>query len=160
MYKWISRISLLFLLSLNFSSCDELVQAIEDNEQPTIVEDENQPQKAEEKEVEPKGADQPARKNFTDKDMTYKGESLRFTRHGRCRSECRHLDPYEIQEVIDQGKINKRKTNYAGKPCPAIAYEGTTSDGQKARIVVGACEGDYRVITVIDLDGKWKCSCD
>lgn len=149
----ILKICLFLLFTLSLSSCDELMQAIEEEEQKTMnqEEKENPTQQT---------ADLPARKNFSDKDMTYKGEPLRFTRHGRCRSACRHLDPFEIQEVIDQGNINKRKTNYAGKPCPAIAYEGTTSDGQKARIVVGACDGDYRVITVIDLDGNWKCSCD
>lgn len=145
------KICLFLFFTLSLSSCDELIQAIEEEEQKTVTQQEKPTQQT---------ADLPARKNFSDKDMTYKGESLRFTRHGRCRSACRQLDPFEIQEVIDQGNINKRKSDYAGKPCPAIVYEGTTSDGQKARIVVGACEDDYRVITVIDLGKKWKCTCD
>ncbi len=99
------------------------------------------------------------RQSFTAKDMSYKGSPLRFSRHAACRSACRHLDPYEIQEVINQNHINRRKTDYGGKPCPAIAYEGKTSDGQRARVVVGACEGDYRLITVIDLGKKWPCNC-
>jgi hypothetical protein len=73
--------------------------------------------------------------------------------------DCRKLDAFEVQEVINQGNINKRKSNPKSKPCPTIAYEGRTSDGQMARVVVGTCENDIKIVTVIDLKRDWKCNC-
>ena len=105
-------------------------------------------------------ADMPARKNFREQDMQYQGKSLRFTRHGRCRSECRQIDPYEIQQILNMGIVNESKSKRNDKPCPSIVYEGRTIDGQQVRIVVGACKGDYRIITVIDLKNKWQCDCE
>ena len=108
---------------------------------------------------ENKGADIPARKNFTDKDLRYEGKSVKLTKHGICRMDCRKIDAFEIQEVINNGEINKRKSKPNSKPCPTIAYEGKTSDGQLARVIVGTCENDIKIVTVIDLDTDWKCNC-
>jgi hypothetical protein len=104
-------------------------------------------------------AEMPARSNFSEKDLLYKGQSVKLTKHGSCRMECRKLDAYEVQEVINVGRIIKRKSNPNSKPCPTIAYEGKTIDGQLARVVVGACEGDIKIVTVIDLKKEWDCNC-
>jgi hypothetical protein len=108
---------------------------------------------------ENKGADTPARKNFTENDLTYQGQAVKLTKHGICRMDCRKLDAFEVQEVINQGNINKRKSDPTSKPCPTVAYEGRTSDGQMARVVVGTCENDIKIVTVIDLKTDWKCKC-
>jgi hypothetical protein len=105
------------------------------------------------------GKDIPARKNFTDNDLKYNGQSVKLTKHGSCRMVCRKLDAYEIQEVISKGRINKRKSYPNSKPCPTVAYEGFTVDGQKARVVLGTCENDIKVVTVIDLGQDWQCNC-
>lgn len=109
-------------------------------------------------------ADEPAKrsilkKDFDYEDLEFKGQALRMTKHGRCRSACRHIDAYEIQEILEKGKINYKKTRPNDQPCPSFAYEGISRDGQKLRVVIGACETDPRVITVIDLGKKWSCSC-
>lgn len=113
----------------------------------------------EKKQQNNRDSDLPARENFTDKDIKYQGKSVKLTKHGSCRMECRKLDAYEVQEVINNGKINKRKSNPKSTPCPTVAYDGKTSDGQKARVVLGTCEDDIKVVTVIDLKTNWKCNC-
>lgn len=101
------------------------------------------------------------REAFTEDDLTYQGKTLIVTKHARCRMGCRKLDDYEVQEVINGGKINARKNKPAqGDRCKSIAYEGSTTDGQRARVIVGACEDRPVLITVIDLGRKHQCSCD
>lgn len=100
-------------------------------------------------------------KEFTEKDLRYKGERAVVTRHARCRMGCREIDAFEIQEVIDQGQINYRKNKPAQNGrCASIAYEGITRDRQEVRIIVGECERDPIIITVIDLGNKYDCTCD
>lgn len=95
-----------------------------------------------------------------EQDLSYQGKKLVLTNHARCRMDCRKIDPYEIQEVINLNKINRQKSKPASNGrCESIAYEGRTRDGQNARIIIGNCEDDPIVITVIDLDTKHNCSC-
>lgn len=95
-----------------------------------------------------------------EKDLSYQGRPLIVTKHARCRMDCRKIDPYEVQEVINLNVINRQKSKPASKGrCKSIAYEGRTRDGQRTRIVVGDCEDDPIVITVIDLDTKHNCAC-
>ncbi|MCP4439016.1 MAG: DUF4258 domain-containing protein [Aureispira sp.] len=99
---------------------------------------------------------------LSDDELTYKGKKVRITRHAQCRMDCRYLDAYEIDEVIKQNNINQRKSNAnpgAGK-CPSVAYEGKTRDGQQARIIVGECDDQPIIITVIDLGNKYNCTCN
>jgi hypothetical protein len=100
-------------------------------------------------------------KDFTERDLKFKGKQAVITRHARCRMGCREIDAFEIQEVIDQDNINYRKNKpaQAGR-CASIAYEGTTRDQQHVRIIVGDCDRDPIIITVIDLGNKYNCTCD
>lgn len=82
------------------------------------------------------------------------------TKHGECRMACRHITMSEVREVIAQGNVNARKSDAFAKPCPVQAYEGRTSDGQLARIVVGECPAARKIITVIDLENKYRCACN
>ncbi|WP_264788937.1 DUF4258 domain-containing protein [Aureispira anguillae] len=102
-----------------------------------------------------------APKEFTERDLEFKGNRIALTHHARCRMDCRKIDAFEIQEVIDKNTINYKKTRPA-KPgkCPTIAYEGMTRDNQNVRVIVGDCENDPIIITVIDLGNKYHCTCD
>jgi len=99
--------------------------------------------------------------DFSEEDLRYRGAKIVLTHHARCRMDCRKIDAYEIQEVIDQGHINARKSRDAppGKgKCPTTAYEGTTRDNQFVRVILGTCEVP-KIITVIDLKNDYHCTC-
>jgi len=86
-------------------------------------------------------------------------DHLIYTKHARCRMDCRHIDEAEVQEILQQGRINYRKSEPAGRPDPKYALEGTTHDGQQVRIVFAPAKRGMVVITVIDLGTEWSCDC-
>jgi hypothetical protein len=84
---------------------------------------------------------------------------IEYTEHAKCRMECRHISQAEVEEVMQDGKINYNKSNVKANPCPAYALEGVTKDNQRVRIVFGQCDYKTKVVTVIDLDTEWSCHC-
>lgn len=85
-------------------------------------------------------------------------EKLIFTKHARCRMECRHIDESEVKEVLEDGVINYNKVEQSekGKSYP---LEGFTHDKQHVRIVFAPKRNDLVVVTVIDLERDWPCNC-
>ena len=86
-------------------------------------------------------------------------QKLAFTKHAKCRMDCRHIDDGEIKDIMHSGHINERKSDPQDAPCPTYALEGNTKDGQEVRIILGACENETKVITVIDLGKEHLCDC-
>ena len=84
---------------------------------------------------------------------------LEYTKHARCRMDCRQITAAEVEEIMQNGKINYRKSNVKAHPCPTYAVEGYTKDDQRVRIVFGQCDNKTKVITCIDLDKEWECHC-
>ncbi|HUP14249.1 MAG TPA: DUF4258 domain-containing protein [Niastella sp.] len=84
---------------------------------------------------------------------------LIYTKHARCRMDCRHIDEAEVEEVLAKGRINYRKSEPAGRPDPKYALEGATRDGQQVRIIFAPAKRGMVVITVIDLGTEWSCNC-
>ena len=84
---------------------------------------------------------------------------LIYTKHARCRMDCRHIDEAEVAEILAKGRINYRKSEPAGRPDPKYALEGRTHDGQEVRIIFAPAKRGMVVITVIDLDTEWSCNC-
>jgi hypothetical protein len=84
---------------------------------------------------------------------------IEYTEHAKCRMECRHISQAEVEEIMQDGKVNYYKSDLNAHPCPAYALEGVTKDNQRVRIVFGQCDEKTKVITVIDLDRDWSCSC-
>lgn len=82
-----------------------------------------------------------------------------YTKHARCRMDCREISEQEIEYVLDNGTINQRKSDAHQKPCPTYAYEARTADGQLVRVVIADCPTERRVITCIDLENDYKCAC-
>lgn len=82
-----------------------------------------------------------------------------FSKHARCRMDCRKIDESEVKEILKNGEINFKKiqSDKRGKTYPV---EGYTHDKQHVRIVF-APKGDNAlvVVTVIDLETEWKCDC-
>lgn len=86
---------------------------------------------------------------------------LVYTKHARCRMDCRKIDESEVKEILEKGTINNDKSDPADKPCPSYALEGTTHDNQRVRIVFASCNTDeVKVVTCIDLDTDWECACN
>ncbi len=85
--------------------------------------------------------------------------SLIYSKHARCRMDCRHISESEVIEVLRKGKINYEKSDMRGQPDPKYALEGLTGDGQEVRIIFANSPRGIVVVTVIDLENEWKCNC-
>jgi hypothetical protein len=85
---------------------------------------------------------------------------LYYSKHARCRMECRHISQKEVEAIFQEGRINYKKSDLQGA-APAYAVEGITMDGQKVRIVFAPKKTQTTVVTVIDLENEWNCpSCN
>ena len=83
---------------------------------------------------------------------------LIFTKHARCRMDCRHIDESEVKEILDKGEINydKIEKDDRGRTFP---LEGITHDKQHVRVVFAPKKDEMVVVTVIDLERDWYCAC-
>lgn len=85
--------------------------------------------------------------------------NILYSKHAKCRMECRHIDEREVKEILDKGTINYNKieSDSRGKTYP---LEGVTHDHQHVRIVFAPKGNDaVEVVTCIDLDTDWPCQC-
>ena len=82
-----------------------------------------------------------------------------YTRHAKCRMQCRKIDQDEVEEILQKGKINWNKTDTDDQPCATYALEGITRDNQNVRIIYANCNRETKVITTIDLDKEYDCTC-
>ena len=84
---------------------------------------------------------------------------LKYSNHAKCRMECRQVSQEEVEEIMKDGKINYNKSDLQNARCPRYAVEGRTSDDQRVRIVYAQCNESTTVVTVIDLETEFRCSC-
>jgi hypothetical protein len=84
---------------------------------------------------------------------------LQYSNHAKCRMQCRHITEEEVQETMQDGKINYSKSDIQNARCPRYALEDVTKDNQHVRIVFAQCNNYTEVVTVIDLDTEWTCDC-
>lgn len=84
-----------------------------------------------------------------------------FTKHGKCRMNCRSIDSLEVDEILKKGNINYLKSDTSStNPCrKKYALEGVTRDNQLVRIIFSPCRDTQTVVTVIDLHTNWDCDC-
>lgn len=82
-----------------------------------------------------------------------------YTKHAKCRMECRQISEAEVEEILAQGTINYDKTDVHSKPDPKYALEGRTRDNQQVRIIFAPSTKGMVVITCIDLETEWSCNC-
>lgn len=85
---------------------------------------------------------------------------LIYTRHARCRMDCRNIDDSEIKEILQKGIVNHNKSDLHSKPDPKYALEGVTHDGQHVRIIFAPSKRGMVVITCIDMSKEWECNCN
>lgn len=100
-------------------------------------------------------------KIYTDRDKGFDRRItfLEYSNHAKCRMECRHITQAEVEEIMQDGKINYNKSDLQNARCPRYAVEGVTADKQDVRIVFAQCNEKTEVVTVIDLDTDWTCQC-
>ena len=84
---------------------------------------------------------------------------IEYSNHAKCRMGCRKISQAEVEEIMQEGKINYNKSDLKNARCPRYAVEGVTTDDQKVRIVFAQCNEKTAVVTVIDLDTEWSCNC-
>ena len=87
-----------------------------------------------------------------------KTSNLIFSKHAKCRMDCRNIDESEVREILKNGIINHKKIQ-SDKRGMTYPVEGLTHDKQRVRIVFAPKEDALVVVTVIDLDTEWKCDC-
>lgn len=84
---------------------------------------------------------------------------IEYSNHAKCRMGCRKISQAEVEEIMQDGKINYNKSDLKNARCPRYAVEGITTDNQKVRIVFAQCNEKTQVVTVIDLATEWSCNC-
>lgn len=83
-------------------------------------------------------------------------KTIRYSRHAKCRMDCRQIDESEVKEILATGEINYNKDETTDKGV-TFPLEGKTHDGQHVRIVFAPKEKEIVVVTAIDLDKDWPC---
>jgi Domain of unknown function (DUF4258) len=92
-----------------------------------------------------------------DKGLDRNATDLFFTKHARCRMQCRHITQEEIKEILQQGEINYRKSDLNAAQGPKYAVEGYSHEKQHIRCIFAPNTQHMTVVTVIDLDEDWEC---
>ena len=94
-----------------------------------------------------------------DPDMIDPGAStVIYSKHARCRMECRHISEKDVREVLNNGTLNTEKVEKTSK---GVGYPlEETIHGRHLRIVFARIGTDaVEVVTCIDLDTDWPCDC-
>lgn len=100
-----------------------------------------------------------SQRKYVDEDFNRNAGKIIYSRHAKCRMNCRHIDENEVKEILASGTLNKQKikSDAKGKTYP---IEGM-ADGHHLRIVFAPKGEDaIEVVTCIDLDEEWPCDCD
>jgi hypothetical protein len=105
------------------------------------------------------GKDPASSKTNRDRGFDRRISYLEYSNHAKCRMNCRHISQAEVEEIMKNGKINYTKSDLQNARCPRYAVEGVTSDNQRVRIVYAQCNEATTVVTVIDLETAFECSC-
>jgi hypothetical protein len=81
-----------------------------------------------------------------------------FTKHARCRMDCRHITQREVKEIVRKAEVNYAKSELDAPRGPKYALEGYTSkEKQHIRIIAAPKQKHLTIVTVIDLDEEWAC---
>ena len=101
-----------------------------------------------------------ANTTYTGKGLNRHPSKINYSKHARCRMDCRHIDESEVKDMILHGTINYNKSELQGDDChKKYAVEGYSKDKQHLRIIAAPCGDEETIVTVIDLENEWQCSC-
>lgn len=97
----------------------------------------------------------------TSRGLNRNPSQINYSKHAKCRMDCRTITESEIKQVLTSGIINYSKSDLKKSDCTKrYAVDGYSKDGQHIRIVVAPCSDELTVITCIDLDKDWECHCE
>lgn len=85
-------------------------------------------------------------------------KNISYSKHARCRMDCREIDESEVLDILNRGTINYNRVE-EDEQGVTIPLEGVTNDGQKVRIVFAPKKNKTVVVTAIDLNKDWPCNC-
>jgi hypothetical protein len=107
----------------------------------------------------PFGKDRTEQTGATGTDFDRNISHIVYSKHARCRMDCREIDESEVKEILEKGMLNKSKIETSSKGT-SYPLEGRTHDGQKVRIVFAPKADKIVVVTVIDLEKEFQCDCN
>ncbi|HQE11321.1 MAG TPA: DUF4258 domain-containing protein [Flavipsychrobacter sp.] len=84
---------------------------------------------------------------------------INYSKHARCRMQCRKITEAEIKKVLREGTINYKKSSLQQAPCKKRYAVESIVNKQHIRIIVAPCEDELTVITCIDTKEEWACDC-
>lgn len=83
------------------------------------------------------------------------------TPQGLCFMQCKNITDDEIKKLFITGTINYKKSVVHDKPCKKYALEGTTTQGEKVRVMCGLCDLETNIISVKNIqEEKDTCKCE
>jgi hypothetical protein len=86
---------------------------------------------------------------------------INYSKHAKCRMDCRHIDESEVKDMIAKGTINYKKSDLQKDDChKRYAVEGYSKDNQHLRIIVVPCADEVTIVTCIDIGAEWECHCE
>lgn len=86
--------------------------------------------------------------------------NLFFTKHAKCRMQCRGITQQEVKDILVNGTVNYNKSNLQDPRGLTYAIEGMTRDRQHVRIIFAPKRQHVTVVTVIDLEVEYACNCN
>ncbi len=85
---------------------------------------------------------------------------LVYSKHAKCRMDCRHVTVEEVKEILQDGHEDPSRRRVGAKGDTTYAYEGYSQEKQHLRVVVARDGATTIVVTCIDLDKEWACNCN
>ena len=84
--------------------------------------------------------------------------AMNYSKHAKCRMDCRHISESEVKDILRNGTINYKKSDLKTAECSKkYAVEGFSKDRQHLRIIFAPCNAEVTVVTCIDLEKEWEC---
>lgn len=97
----------------------------------------------------------------TQRGLNRNPSTINYSKHAKCRMDCRKVSEAEVVDILKNGTINYKKSDLKGADCnKRYAVEGISKDQQKLRIIFAPCNTEITVVTCIDLGKDWECSCE
>lgn len=97
-------------------------------------------------------------KNNVDGEINRNASQIIYSRHAKCRMDCRHIDAAEIREILAHGTVNQRKIEKDDRGT-TYPLEGTVNKHHLRVVFAPKGQDAVEVVTCIDLDTEWQCDC-